>query len=106
MENYWGGQGPSSSSGEDFPINSRDRNFDSPEKTGLEERKEKLIIAWKAVKNEGVFLYIIDPIDIDRCKSYPAGEGIFEVVSNDTVVGYSSENLFEGPESSGKTTYQ
>jgi hypothetical protein len=96
MTNYWGGEVGSPINADleftkDNPVKQDELEVSKNNET--ETRSEKLREAREAVIG-GCFLYLLDPVDISKCKTIETGAGPFEVVFQDTVVGYARDKIF------------
>jgi hypothetical protein len=100
MPNYWGGEFGSSGSDTEprtLPTESQKPNqaeleAEAKANSELEERRERLQSARESIIN-GSHLHIIDDVNIFECDYSEAGEGLFEVVYNGTVVGYAKDRI-------------
>lgn len=100
MPNYWGGEFGSSGSDTEprtLPTESQKPNqleleAEAKANSESEKRREKLQAARESIIN-GSHLHIIDEVDISECNYSEVGKGLFEVVYNGTVVGYSKDKI-------------
>lgn len=100
MPNYWGGEFGSSGGDRELggpPVETHSRNqaeleAEAEANSELEKRSERLQVARESIIN-GNYLHIVDEVDVSACDFHEASEGIFEVVYNGTVVGYSKEKI-------------
>lgn len=100
MVNYWGGDIGSSKETKDFsthiPENDSNIRLDSNSSAEVsgdsEKRRESLRLARESILT-GSYLHIIDEVDVSRCDYLELAEGIYEVVYNETVVGYANSKI-------------
>lgn len=100
MPNYWGGEF-GSADGEressERPLETQERNqaeleAEAKANSELEKRNERLQVAQESIAN-GSYIHLIDEVDVLGCDYHETSEGIYEVVYNGTVVGYSKDRM-------------